>query len=193
MKVTNPLTIIGLFVSTTEAVSLGVLPLLDPSLQSVFIWFVMLFPIGLSLVFFSVLVLRNNVLYSPSDFKNQKHFLDMNGIKVSTEDLTEALDLATKEVDCAQGENSTNHEELSKKVIDFLSQREENKHSGEGSRVRTFFNENAGSFHTAHALGHIFQMSKHSAKILCDYLSQEGLIEKGIDPEDGSILYGKNK
>ncbi|MGZ0657361.1 hypothetical protein ACWPKS_17315 [Coraliomargarita sp. W4R72] len=193
MKVTNPLTIIGLFVSTTEAVSLGVLPLLDPSLQSKFIWFVMLFPIGLSLVFFSILVLRNNVLYSPSDFKNQKHFLDMNGIKVSTEDLTEALDLATEEVDSTQEGNSISHQELSKKVIDFLSQREKNKHSEEGSRVRTFFNENAGSFHTARALGHIFQMSKHSAELLCDYLSQEGLIERGIDPEDGSILYGKNK
>lgn len=36
-------------------------------------------------------------------------------------------------------------------------------------------------------------MSEHSAELLCDYLSQEGLIERGIDPEDGSILYGKNK
>jgi hypothetical protein len=71
----NPLTIIAIFAGIAEISGTAVLPLIDSSLQSTFIWFVMLFPVGLVAVFFATLNLNHAVLYAPSDYRNDDAFL----------------------------------------------------------------------------------------------------------------------
>lgn len=71
----NPLTIIAIFAGIAEISGTTVLPLIDASLQSTFIWFVMLFPVGLVAAFFATLNWNHSVLYAPSDFRNDDAFL----------------------------------------------------------------------------------------------------------------------
>lgn len=75
-KISNPLTIIAVFAALAEINATVVLGLLDKSMQSIFIWFIMIFPIILVLCFFGTLIFKNKVMYSPSDFKDDKSFLD---------------------------------------------------------------------------------------------------------------------
>lgn len=74
-KVTNPLTIIALFAGFAEVAGTVILPLLDKELQTTFIWFIIGFPIILVVCFFITLNFNTEVLYSPSDYKNEEHFL----------------------------------------------------------------------------------------------------------------------
>jgi hypothetical protein len=64
----NPLTVVGLFSSIAEVAGTIVLLKLPPELQSLFIWFVMLFPVLLVVAFFLTLNFNPTVLYAPSDF-----------------------------------------------------------------------------------------------------------------------------
>lgn len=75
-KISNPLTIIAIFAALAEVNATVVLGLLDESVQPVFIWFIMIFPILLVLCFFGTLVFKNRVMYSPSDYKNDESFLN---------------------------------------------------------------------------------------------------------------------
>ncbi|MFI0472669.1 hypothetical protein ACGLWX_08085 [Halomonas sp. HMF6819] len=74
-RVNNPLTIIALFAAFAEVASTISLGLLDPSVQKIFVWFVMLFPVLIVSVFFLTLNFNNKVLYAPSDFNDEKNFL----------------------------------------------------------------------------------------------------------------------
>jgi hypothetical protein len=71
----NPLTIVALFAGLAEVFSCLALPRLTPDLQSLFIWFVMLFPSVLVVLFFATLNWNHKVLYAPSDFKSDESFL----------------------------------------------------------------------------------------------------------------------
>ncbi len=73
--VSNPLTLIAVFAALSETVSAAVLPILDTSLQGIFLWFVMLFPVFLVSIFFVTLWRKREVLYAPSDFKDEQNFL----------------------------------------------------------------------------------------------------------------------
>tara|TARA_R110002111_G_scaffold161943_1_gene228229 strand:+ start:2660 stop:3454 length:795 start_codon:yes stop_codon:yes gene_type:complete len=75
--VKNPLTIIAIFAALAEVGGTIVLPLLEPITQYIYVWFLMLFPIGLVGVFFYVLYHKHHVLYAPSDFKEDTSFLDL--------------------------------------------------------------------------------------------------------------------
>ncbi|AUQ65189.1 hypothetical protein [Phaeobacter inhibens] len=72
--VKNPLTIIAIFAGLTEVGGTVVLPLLAPDAQSVYIWFLMIFPIFLVLLFFGTLNFNREVLYAPSDWSNEDNF-----------------------------------------------------------------------------------------------------------------------
>lgn len=76
-KISNPLTIIGIFAGIAEVAGTAVLPLMSESLQKIFIWYVMGFPILLVLLFFITLNVNPKVLYAPSDFKDEKNFMEL--------------------------------------------------------------------------------------------------------------------
>lgn len=73
-KISNPLTIIGVFASLAE-VGGTVVTALVPSLQSIYIWFVIGFPTLLLILFFLTLNFNNLKLYAPSDYRNDMAFL----------------------------------------------------------------------------------------------------------------------
>lgn len=71
----NPLTIIALFSGITEVFGVLVLPLLFEKNQTVFMYFLMLFPVLLVVLFYGTLWFKHYVLYAPSDFKNEDNFV----------------------------------------------------------------------------------------------------------------------
>ena len=56
-KIQNPLTVVGLFAGTAEIAGTTVLPLVSESIQNIFIWYVMGFPILLVVLFLLLLIL----------------------------------------------------------------------------------------------------------------------------------------
>lgn len=75
-KVDNPLTIIAIFSGITEVAASTALPFLGDPAQSVFVWFLFLFPFALVAAFFSTLNFNPRVLYAPGDYKDEEHFLE---------------------------------------------------------------------------------------------------------------------
>ncbi|MCE3251531.1 MAG: ArsR family transcriptional regulator [Cellvibrio sp.] len=86
MKVNNPLTIIAIFAGLAEVLATIALVALPLQIQSTFVYFVIFFPTLLISLFFLVLVFRPKVLYAPSDFENQDHYLEVNEIKNSIDE-----------------------------------------------------------------------------------------------------------
>ena len=70
----NPLTIIAIFAAIAEISGTIVLPFIDTINQSVYVWFLMVFPTLLILLFFLTLNFNHKVLYAPSDYKNEDNF-----------------------------------------------------------------------------------------------------------------------
>lgn len=75
-KISNPLTIIAIFAGFAEIAGTTALFALSNELHLIFIWFVMLFPTVLILLFFLTLNFNSSVLYAPSDFENDNNFLE---------------------------------------------------------------------------------------------------------------------
>ena len=73
--ISNPLTIIGVFATITEAGGTVVLPFLTPANQNLYMWFLMVFPSLLLLLFFAILYWKHTALYSPSDYKSDNSFV----------------------------------------------------------------------------------------------------------------------
>ena len=73
----NPLTLLAVFASISEAVSAAALPFLNeaPDDRIVLIWFVVLFPSALVLLFFGTLWVAPARLYGPGDYKSDEAFL----------------------------------------------------------------------------------------------------------------------
>lgn len=82
-KVDNPLTIIALFAGIAEVAATSVLPFLSERIQSVFVYFVMIFPILLVSLFFFTLHKKRDALYAPSDFKDENMFLALYNSSVA--------------------------------------------------------------------------------------------------------------
>ncbi|MCE1058518.1 hypothetical protein LU646_11590 [Pseudomonas alloputida] len=81
----NPLTVISRFAALAEISGTAVLPFIEPENQATFIWFLMLFPALLVILFFLTLNYNHKTLYAPSDYKNQNHFLSLFGIASTDE------------------------------------------------------------------------------------------------------------
>jgi hypothetical protein len=73
----NPLTIVAIFASVAEVSGTVVLPFVSENSQSVYVWFLMFFPVFLVTVFFVTLNFNHKVLYAPSDFRDDRTFLDL--------------------------------------------------------------------------------------------------------------------
>lgn len=73
----NPLTVISIFAGLAEVSGTVVLPFVAESNQLVYIWFLILFPVLLVGLFFTTLNFNPRVLYAPSDFEDEKHYMDL--------------------------------------------------------------------------------------------------------------------
>jgi hypothetical protein len=74
-RVSNPLTIIAIFAGLAEVAGTVSIKLVSPDLQHIFVWFIMVFPVFLVLLFFFTLNFNSEKLYAPSDFRNDESFL----------------------------------------------------------------------------------------------------------------------
>ena len=95
--VRNPLTIIAIFAGLAELAGTIALGIVKQELQEVFIWFVILFPILLVILFFITLNFNSKVLYAPSDFKDESNFLTLlrqvDQISLSTDKAYQELEI----------------------------------------------------------------------------------------------------
>lgn len=71
----NPLTIIAIFAGIAEVSGTLVLPFIADENQLLFIYFLIVFPSVLIVVFFLTLNFNNKALYAPSDFKNEENYI----------------------------------------------------------------------------------------------------------------------
>jgi tetratricopeptide (TPR) repeat protein len=96
--VSNPLTIIAIFAGLAEIGGTVVLPLLEPETQRLYVWFLMLFPALLVALFFITLLKNHRVLYAPSDFSDENHFLQILDRRIgeAKENLESMLEKITK-------------------------------------------------------------------------------------------------
>ncbi|MGE8066131.1 hypothetical protein [Pseudomonas sp. NPDC089569] len=74
-KIGNPMTIIAIFATLSEASAAVSLPFLDNDEREIYIWFLISFPFYLLFLFFVTLNFNYRSLYSPSDFDKDEHFL----------------------------------------------------------------------------------------------------------------------
>ena len=73
--VKNPLTVIAIFAGLAEVAGTAVLPFVADAQQSVYIWFLMAFPALLVVLFFLTLNFNPQVLYAPSDFRDEDNYM----------------------------------------------------------------------------------------------------------------------
>lgn len=74
-KITNPMTIIAIFATLSEASAAVSLPFLDNEERQTYIWFLISFPFYLLFLFFITLNFNYKSLYAPSDFQKSKQFI----------------------------------------------------------------------------------------------------------------------
>ncbi len=96
--VKNPLSVIAIFAGIAEISGTMVLPHISPENQETFIWFLMTFPFSLVVLFFITLNWNYKVLYAPSDFKDEEHFVRLTKATQSdlinkfNEDFSDSID-----------------------------------------------------------------------------------------------------
>ena len=73
--VKNPLSIIAIFAGIAEISGAVVLPFIETAHQAIYVWFLIVFPIVLVVLFFLTLNFNHKVLYAPSDYQNEENFL----------------------------------------------------------------------------------------------------------------------
>ncbi|KKA09190.1 hypothetical protein VP02_05265 [Pseudomonas ogarae] len=73
--ITNPMTLIAIFATLSETSAAISLPFLDDQDREYYLWFLISFPFYLLLLFFITLNFNYRSLYSPSDFRKNKHFI----------------------------------------------------------------------------------------------------------------------
>tara|TARA_B100000929_G_scaffold271724_1_gene242795 strand:- start:1728 stop:2279 length:552 start_codon:yes stop_codon:yes gene_type:complete len=173
MKVSNPLTIIAIFAGTAEAFAAVALVALPLEIQSIFVYFVMLFPLVIVLAFFAVLVLKPHVLYAPSDFDDQEHFLEVNSIRATIAEVTEKA----MEVASASGQE-IDPKTFSLKVAESTADRLE---SNLNEKIHRYLKEHPKEAFTDSGLGHIFLTSRKMAASSLQYLESIGLVVQGKD------------
>jgi hypothetical protein len=148
--VNNPLTIIAIFAALAEVAGTVALKLMAENLQTVFIWYVMLFPVLLVIFFFTTLNFNPKVLYAPSDFKNEENFLSViagvNRISVDLYDVQQQLELAkthiiedaTKQISVISKQERTRLIEVVNNRIKSVQQKiETTRESAENVAIRT--------------------------------------------------------
>lgn len=170
MKVSNPLTIIAIFAGVAETLATVALVKLPPEIQGIFVYFVMAFPMAIVLLFFFVLYFKNNVLYAPSDYDDQAHYLEANNLKQKVSD---QLEVVFKEIN-RQGNKLTKEEvDKAKQTISETITRE--TISERQREIIDFITDNpSGLREVAEYIG----FSMNTAKHYLMQLEQKGLAER---------------
>lgn len=73
IKIHNPLTLIAIFSMLTETSAAVSLPYIDSDNQTIYVWFLILFPSLLITLFFLTLNFNNKTLYTPKDRPHDTH------------------------------------------------------------------------------------------------------------------------
>lgn len=105
----NPLTVIAIFAAISEISGTTVLPFIEPDNQGIYVWFLMLFPIFLVGIFFLTLNFNHRVLYAPSDYKDEKNFVNPYG-KASPDEQGKKLREEVEEIEAEDTTVNTNSE-----------------------------------------------------------------------------------
>lgn len=171
MKVSNPLTIIAIFAGIAETLATVALVQLPSEIQSIFVYFVMAFPSAIVLLFFVVLYFKNTVLYAPSDFEDQKHYLEANQIK---ENISDELDKVFKRLN-AGGTRLTKEEIESaknsvEKAVDTVATL-----SGAQKKILDFISSNSV---TQTEICEHFEFAQSTTVKYLNYLQSMDLIQK---------------
>jgi hypothetical protein len=104
-KVSNPLTIVAIFAAITEVSGSVVLPFLQAQNQATYLWFLMIFPGVLLLLFFATLNFNRQVLYAPSDYRDESNFFRNSPFSpVTSSEKQEKLDREVSELKAGSGE-----------------------------------------------------------------------------------------
>jgi biotin operon repressor len=115
-KILNPLSVIGVFCTLVEAFAGVVLINLPAQLQNTFMWFIIILTMMIILLFFTTLNFNSDVLYAPSDFREDSSYLKLKKIinnvdekaeekigegkdSISIDELYQILDSSTKQVE----------------------------------------------------------------------------------------------
>ncbi|WP_323986328.1 hypothetical protein [Pseudomonas canadensis] len=93
----NPLTLISLFAGAAELSGVAILPLIKDPNQELYIQFLVFFPTFIIILFFATLNFNHRVLYAPSDYKDEKNFVDPFG-RATPEEVKRKLAEETLEV-----------------------------------------------------------------------------------------------
>ncbi|WRH90905.1 hypothetical protein RCC30_19725 [Pseudomonas fluorescens] len=93
----NPLTLISLFAGAAELSGVAILPLIKDPNQELYIQFLVFFPTFIIILFFATLNFNHRVLYAPSDYKDEKNFVDPFG-RATPEEVKRKLAEETREV-----------------------------------------------------------------------------------------------
>lgn len=99
----NPLSVIAIFAAIAEISGTTVLPFIESNNQIVYIWFLMFFPIFLVGAFFLTLNFNHRVLYAPSDYRDEKHFVS-HFVKARPEEQSKKLNEEVMEVEADETE-----------------------------------------------------------------------------------------
>ncbi|WP_185194823.1 hypothetical protein [Chryseobacterium cheonjiense] len=106
--VKNPLTVIAIFAGIAEVSGTVILPFIADTNQITFIYFLIIFPSILVILFFLTLNFNNKALYAPSDFSNEENYIKIFKydlvtqqkveVKISQEDLLANLNSSLSEL-----------------------------------------------------------------------------------------------
>ena len=89
------MTIVAIFAGIVEVSGTGVLPFVSEANQRLYIWFLIVFPFFLVSIFFLTLNFNRNVLYAPSDWRDEDNFFR----RFSRATADETLDKLRKEAE----------------------------------------------------------------------------------------------
>ena len=125
--INNPLTIIAIFSALAEIAGTVSLKLVSADSQHIFIWFVMLFPVLIVILFFTTLNFNPKVLYAPSDFRNDESFINVikgvSAAEVSLTDTENALTEIKKAIDARIDGKSVTTSNESQALLHSLSKK----------------------------------------------------------------------
>ena len=97
--VKNPLTVIAIFAGLAEVAGTVVLPFVAETNQLTYIWFLMVFPTLLVLLFFLTLNKNPKVLYAPSDFRDESNYMKIFRPSSTTERLVKLENEVQESID----------------------------------------------------------------------------------------------
>lgn len=135
--ISNPLTIIAIFASLAEVFGTVTVQFMEPSIQAVFVWFLVGFPTLLVLLFFATLNWNRVALYAPGDYRDEANYMNaLKGVAVASR--IEALDRDLAMVKAALEDRQTSATEKVTSVSEKLGELQERVNELQNSTQEMF-------------------------------------------------------